>query len=138
MPRDRKSTATRARLIAAAGEALREGDGEFEMGQLARRAGVSNGLPYHYFGSKAGAVAAVIEDFYDRYYAVLNQDLDPEEAWAVRERERLRATVAFLYAEPLAPIVLGKMGRTAEVSNISPTASPVTWRTRACSSSSAG
>ena len=115
MAREKKSAETRRRLIAAAAEALIEGDGEFEMGQLARRAGVSDGLPYHYFGSKAGALSAVIDDFYDRYYAVLNRKLDPRAPWAEREFERLQASIAFLYNEPLAPIVLGKMGRTVQV-----------------------
>ena len=58
MPRESKSAETRTRLIGAAGDALIEGEGDFEMSQLARRAGVSDGLPYHYFGSKAGALSA--------------------------------------------------------------------------------
>jgi AcrR family transcriptional regulator len=45
--RETKGAKTRARLIAAAGDALIEGRGDFEMSQLARRAGVSDGLPYH-------------------------------------------------------------------------------------------
>ena len=46
--RETKGAETRARrLIATAGDALIEGRGDFEMSQLARRAGVSDGLPYH-------------------------------------------------------------------------------------------
>ncbi len=107
----RKSEATRARLVAAAADALLAGDGDFEMGEVARRAGVSDGLPYHYFGSKAGALSAVIDDFYDRYYAVVNQPLDGSRPWPERELERLESWLAFLYRDPLAPIVLGRMGR---------------------------
>lgn len=121
MPRETRSAQTRARLIGAAGDALLEGGGDFEMSQLARRAGVSDGLPYHYFGSKAGALSAVIDDFYDRYYAVVNQDLDRGAPWAEREHQRLRSWVAFLYEEPLARIVLGQMGRSAQVAGLEAT-----------------
>ena len=113
--RPRKSEATRARLVAAAAEALLAGGGDFEMSQLARRADVSDGLPYHYFGSKAGALSAVVDDFYDRYFAVVNQPLDGSRPWPARELERLQSWLGFLYREPLAPIVLGNMGRTAQV-----------------------
>ena len=119
--RPRKSAATRARLVAAAAESLIAGDGDFEMSHVARRAGVSDGLPYHYFGSKAGALSAVIDDFYDRYYAVVNQSLDGRRPWSDREFERLQSWLGFLYAEPLAPIVLGRMGRTAQVAGLETT-----------------
>ena len=116
--KEKKSDLTRARLVAAASEALLAGDGDFEMSDVARRAGVSDGLPYHYFGSKAGALSAVIDDFYDRYYAVVNRTLDASRPWDEREFDRLRSWLAFLYAEPLAPIVLGKMGRTVQVAGL--------------------
>ena len=114
----KKSEATRARLVAAASEALLAGGGDFEMSQVARLAGVSDGLPYHYFGTKAGAVSAVIDAFYDRYYAVVNQPLDGSRPWADRELERLQAWLGFLYSDPLAPVVLGKMGRTVQVASL--------------------
>jgi AcrR family transcriptional regulator len=114
----RKSEATRARLVSAAAEALLAGGGDFEMSQVAGLAGVSNGLPYHYFGSKAGALSAVIDDFYDRYFAVVNQPLDGSRPWREREFERLQSWLGFLYGEPLAPIVLGRMGRTVQVAGL--------------------
>ncbi len=120
-PRPRNSEATRVRLVAAAGEALLAGGGDFEMGQVARLAGVSDGLPYHYFGSKAGALSAVVDDFYDRYFAVVNQPLDGARPWPEREFERLQSWLGFLYGEPLAPIVLGKMGRSAQVAGLEST-----------------
>ena len=89
--RETKGAETRARLIAVAGDALIEGQGDFEMSQLARRAGVSAGLPYHYFGSKTGALSAVIDNFYDRYYAVVNQQFDGDAPWPEREFQRLQA-----------------------------------------------
>lgn len=121
MARGKRGAETRIQLIAAAGMALIDGEGDFEMGDLARRAGVSEGLPYHYFGSKAGALSAVIDDFYDRYYSVVNQDLDPGSPWPERELRRLQAWIAFLFSEPLAPIVLGKMGRTVQVAGVETT-----------------
>ena len=121
MARRKRGAETRTHLIEAAGGALIEGEGDFEMGELARRAGVSDGLPYHYFGSKAGALSAVIDDFYDRYYGVVNQDLDGGAPWPEREFRRLQAWIAFLFSEPLAPIVLGKMGRTVQVAGVETT-----------------
>lgn len=121
MPRETKSTKTRARLIAAARDALIGGGGDFEMSQLAQRAGVSDGLPYHYFGSKAGALCAVIDDFYDRQIAVVSQDLAPGAPWAQRERERFQTWIAFLYGESVAPVVLGRMGRSVEVAELEAT-----------------
>ena len=118
MPRESKKTATRARLVAAAREALIDGKGDFEMSQLARRAGVSDGLAYHHFGSKAGALSAVVDDFYDRQFAVVNQDLDRDAPWAEREFQRFQAWIAFLYEEPVAPVVLGNMGRSVEVAEV--------------------
>ena len=113
-----KGAITRSRLVDAVAQALIEGGGDFEMSEISRRAGVSDGLPYHHLGSKAGALSAVIDDFYDRYHGVLNRRLDGSTPWAARERERMRATIAFLYRDPLTPIVLGKMGRTVEVAAV--------------------
>ena len=117
-PKSRTSEATRSRLVAAASEALLAGGGDFEMSEVARRAGVSSGLPYHYFASKAGALSAVVDDFYDRYYAVVNRPLDGSRAWPEREFERLQGWLGFLYRDPLAPVVLGMMGRTAQVAEL--------------------
>lgn len=47
MAPESKGAETRARLIAAAAETLIQGEGNFEMSRLARRARVSNCLPYH-------------------------------------------------------------------------------------------
>ena len=93
---------SRAVLIEAAAQALVEGQGHFELQDVARRAGVSVGLPYHRFGSKAGLVAAVVEHFYDEIEAVITladvQQLD----WAEREQVRLSRLIGFLYGNPLA------------------------------------
>ena len=120
-PGPSKGEQRRARMVEATAEALLAGGGDFEMSELARRANVSDGLPYHYFGSKAGALSAVVDDFYDRYYAVVNQPLDGSRPWEEREFDRLQSWLGFLYGDPLAPIVLGKMGRTAQVAGLEST-----------------
>lgn len=107
---------TRRRLLEAAAAELVAGDGALEIGDVARRAGMSVGLSYHYFGSKAGLIAAVVEDFYDRFDArVMAINPQPGVDWGRREQRRLEAMVAFHYAEPLSPIVLARLSREPEV-----------------------
>lgn len=106
------------RLLAAATEAMADHEGGLEMADVARRAGVSTGLAYHHFGSKAGLVGAVIEAFYDRYDAVANQLLPQELGWGARERLRTRAVIAFLYAEPVAEIVLARLSAAPEAAAV--------------------
>ncbi len=102
----------------AAEACLIAGAGDFEMSDVAARAGVSEGLAYHYFGSKAGLLCALVEAFYDRYSAVANERYDVEIPWALREHARLKAVIDFLYGDPLAEVVLGRMGRTAQVAKV--------------------
>jgi AcrR family transcriptional regulator len=106
---------TRARILEAAEAAFIAGAGEIEMGEVARRAGVSVGLAYHYFGSKAGLLSALIAGFYDRYDAVVNQSYDKGLSWPDRESRRLRDAVLFLFSDPVAPIMLGKLSGDAKV-----------------------
>jgi len=116
-PQDRAGQ-TRARIIAAARAALLEGGGDFELSDLARRAGTSVGLPYHRFGSKSGLIASVVEEFYDGLWAAVNlADFTPLD-WAERERERLRRLVHHLYAEPLAGLVISTLARDPEVAGV--------------------
>ena len=105
----------RTRIVAAALRELVDGDGDFEMGDVARRARVSVGLAYHYFGSKAGLISALIKDFHDRHEAVVNQHFDSSLPWPVREKARLKASIDFLYADPVAPVVMGKLSSSAAV-----------------------
>jgi len=107
-----------ARILAAAEEILRAGDGELEMTQVAEKADVSVGLAYHYFGSKSGMLGAIIDAFYDRYNQVVNQYIDPDIPWRVREKDRLMAAVEFLYNDPMAPVILGKMAHTNQVAAV--------------------
>ncbi|WP_162558881.1 TetR/AcrR family transcriptional regulator [Sphingorhabdus sp. EL138] len=107
-----------AKILTAAETILRAGEGDLEMGQVAEKADVSVGLAYHYFGSKSGMLGAIIDAFYDRYNAVVNQYIDPDINWGVREKDRLMAAVEFLYNDPMAPIILGKMAHTNQVAAV--------------------
>lgn len=107
-----------ARILAAAEEILRDGDGALEMTQVAEKADVSVGLAYHYFGSKSGMLGAIIDAFYDRYNQVVNQYIDPDIPWRVREKDRLMSAVEFLYNDPMAPVILGRMAHTNQVAAV--------------------
>src|SRR3979411_54248 len=92
---------TRERLVRAAEKEVIRRHGHLEMQAVARRAQVSVGLAYHHFGSKAGLIAAVVEEFYCRLdEAAFSGAKLPSETWADRERERIAAYVAFHYDHP--------------------------------------
>ena len=104
-----RGVAARAALLKAAAEELAE-TGEVEVAAVARRAGVSAGLPYRYFGTRDGLLVAVVDDFHERLAdAVVFAPIEAD-TWAEREHERLRRWVAFLYADPLSSVVLGGVG----------------------------
>src|SRR5271156_6664091 len=97
---------TPERLIRAAQEELIQGGGLLEMQAVAKRAQVSIGLAYHHFGSKAGLIAAVVEEFYSRLdEAAFSGARLPSESWASREKARIAAYVTFHYDHPFAPLV---------------------------------
>ncbi|WP_375789250.1 TetR/AcrR family transcriptional regulator [Bradyrhizobium sp. Pha-3] len=110
---------TRERLLSAAQEELIEGLGHLEMQAVARRAQVSVGLAYHHFGSKAGLIAAVVEDFYAHLdEAAFGGAKLAARNWADREKERIGAYVAFHYEHPFAPLVIGPLSRAPEVLDV--------------------
>jgi AcrR family transcriptional regulator len=113
--RGNAETGARERIVAAAMKELIDGEGDFEIADVARRAGVSVGLAYHYFGSKAGLIAVLITDFHDRHQAVVNHSVEKSLAWPVREKARLKASVDFLYADPATHLIMGKLRGSAEV-----------------------
>lgn len=103
-----KGAAMRARLIEAASRELVDGDGSLELSAVAARAGVSNGLPYRYFASKAQLMAAVVDDFFDRFdREIFEPTLEEVGSWREREQARMARTVEFFYRDPLAPVVVG-------------------------------
>ncbi|BAD58349.1 TetR/AcrR family transcriptional regulator [Nocardia farcinica] len=109
-----RGSAARRNLLHAAAAELSE-TGQLEVAAVARRAGVSTGLPYRYFGTRTGLLIAVLESFYDRLDDAAGLREYPESTWAARELHRIRDWVSFLYAEPLAPIALGGLVGDSEV-----------------------
>src|SRR5262245_14963933 len=110
-----KGHATRRRLLAAARERAIASGGHFEIADVARDAGVVPSLVHRYFGSKSGLVAALVDDYFDRFHAeVLDLDLEHEGDWAHHERLRLEAGVRFHYREPFAVVVYGALARSEE------------------------
>ncbi|MBI1393372.1 MAG: TetR family transcriptional regulator [Alphaproteobacteria bacterium] len=106
------------RLIRAAEAELIANDGHVEMLAVAKRAGLSVGIAYHHFGSKAGLIAAVVDGFYgplrDISFAGPTAGVD----WATRERDRTRAFIDYFYDHPFAPLVVGRLGREPAVIDI--------------------
>ncbi len=114
-----RSAASRRRLLEAAAAELVTCGGTAEVAAVAARGVVSVGLIYRHFGSKAGLIAAVVEDFYDRLdRSVLNAELVPGADWPARERLRTRRYVAFHYVEPLAPVILSRLCCEPEVAAV--------------------
>ncbi len=111
----RRGAATRQRLLDAAEAELIERDGALEVATVAARAEVSVGLLYRYFGSKAGLVAAVVDDFYRRLLESTAQAREAGDTWAERERRRTELSVDFHYREPLARVILSRLAREPEV-----------------------
>lgn len=119
LPASARGSETRDRILKAAAKVLIAGDGQCEIADVARAAGVSAGLSYHYFTSKAGLIAAVVEAFYDRMEAdVMEPNPKPGAGWGERERLRLERMVDFYYAEPLAPLILTRLSRTPDVAAV--------------------
>ncbi|MCD7437029.1 TetR/AcrR family transcriptional regulator [Streptomyces lincolnensis] len=109
-----RSAGSREKLLRAAAEEL-AATGELEVAAVTRRAGVSTGLPYRYFGTRSGLLIAVLDDFYERLGEAAALREYAAATWAEREQRRIDDWVAFLYAEPLAPVVLGGLVGDAEV-----------------------
>ena len=106
------------KILKATKACLIDGGGAFEMRDVTDRAGVSEGLVYHYFKSKSGLLSAIISDFYDRYAEVANQHRDRDIPWGQREQDRLSAVVDFLYDDPLALILMGGLSRLPEAAAV--------------------
>lgn len=107
---------SRDRILRAAMDELAE-SGELEVARVARRAGVSVGLPYRYFSTRTGLLVAVVEALHDRLdHAVVMRRYEAP-TWRERERQRIGDWVAFLYHEPLAFVVLDGVTGDAPVAD---------------------
>lgn len=111
-----KGQATRERLLRAARELTISNGGHVEIAEVAAVAGVTPSLIHRYFGSKAGLVGALVDDFFDRFdECVFSVDRDEQGVWAEHERIRLEAGVRFHYDEPFAVVLYGSLAREPEV-----------------------
>ncbi|MCA9621677.1 MAG: TetR/AcrR family transcriptional regulator [Myxococcales bacterium] len=112
-----RGQATRRRLLDAARAIIVERDGGMELGEVARRAGVSPGLPYRYFESKSALLVAVVEELFDDLDAAVYRPSFEElsEDWWERETIRVARLVAFFYDEPLGPLVVAQLAGDAAV-----------------------
>ena len=107
------------RLLKAAEEELIENDGHLEMLAVAKRAGLSTGLAYRYFGSKAGLIAGVVDNFYQPIREIALGDIIPvDQEWISRERDRVRALIDYYYDHPLAKLIAGRLGREPQVLDV--------------------
>lgn len=105
----------RERLLRAASDMVTAGI-DLDVAGVATRAGVSNALVWRHFHNKAGLLAALVNDFYDRYdSAVHDATLLPGATWADRERTRLRQAIEFHLEDRLAPAILSRLGADAAV-----------------------
>ena len=67
-------------IIDAALEVFRErGFANARMADIARRAGVSYGLVYHYFGSKEVLFEIIVESWWDALYTMMNNEISSNE-----------------------------------------------------------
>jgi AcrR family transcriptional regulator len=116
IPSTAKGQATRQRLLDVARRIAIESGGQVELAKVAEVARVVPSLVHRYFGSKSGLVAALVDDFFDRFHAeVLEADLDARRDWAEHERLRLELGVRFHYAEPFASVLYETLARDPEV-----------------------
>lgn len=111
----RRGAAARERLLAAARAELAE-TGDLEVAAVARRAGVSAGLPYRYFGTRGGMLVAVVEDFWGRLADACLMRKYSALTWSEREHQRVTDWVQCLYADPLSVVVLTGLTGDSDVS----------------------
>ena len=115
-PRTQKGRATRERLLACARDIAIANDGHLEIAWVAEAAGVVPSLVNRYFGSRAGLVSALLDDFFERLRVeVLGLNLDDLGTWLQHERIRLEKGVHFHYTDPAAVVIYTRLSREPEV-----------------------
>jgi AcrR family transcriptional regulator len=115
-PRTQKGRATRERLLACARDIAIANDGHVEIAWVAEAAGVVPSLVNRYFGSRAGLISALLDDFFGRLRAeVFDLNLDDQGTWAQHERIRLEKGVHFHYIDPAAVVIYTGLSREPEV-----------------------
>ncbi|QLY28255.1 TetR/AcrR family transcriptional regulator [Nocardia huaxiensis] len=109
----------RQQLLDAARAELLDGNGVVDLHALKRRSGLSTGALYHHFGSKAGLLVAVYEEFHRGLVAAIADDTLPAGGhWGDRERVRTRHFVAYHFGDPLAELLLSRIVMEPEVAEL--------------------
>ncbi|WP_194818788.1 TetR/AcrR family transcriptional regulator [Nocardia sp. XZ_19_385] len=109
----------RQQLLDAARAELLDGNGHVDLHSLKRRSGLSTGALYHHFGSKAGLLVAVYEQFHAGLVAAIADDTLPTGvAWGERERVRTHHFVDYHFADPLAELLLTRIVREPELAEL--------------------
>ena len=101
----RSAEATRSLIIGAARRELVASGSEIEVNQIARRAGLSEGVVYYHFGNKKGLLDAMVRDHYqqiDEQVALIRFDGD---TWVERERARVSAMIDLYHDDPSAALI---------------------------------
>jgi len=115
--RTARGEATRRRILSAARDELVCCGGAMEFAAVAKRAGVSAGLPYRYFASKSALLVALVDEFFDDWESVAYRPTFAHisDDWWVCEQTRLEKTVDFFYTHPLGPFVFTHLAGDADV-----------------------
>ena len=109
MAKKASKNSTRTRILDAARIEIVEGNGDLEVANVAKRAGVSDGLTYYHFKNKSGLINAIVNDFYTHFDDKVAGVQFEGESWAVRERARVYAMVALFYNDPVAMIAATRL-----------------------------
>lgn len=109
----------RQQLLDAARAEILAGNGLMDLNALKRRSGLSTGALYHHFGSKAGLLVAIYEEFHAGLVAsIADETLGDTVGWAAREHARTRNFVAYYFGNPLSELLLGRISAEPEVAEL--------------------
>ena len=109
MPKSAAKESTRKRILDAARQEIVLGKGDVEVANVAKRAGVSDGLTYYHFGNKSGLINAIVNDFYGHFDDKVAGVPFEGKTWAEREQARVNAMVTLFYEDPVAMIAVNRL-----------------------------
>ena len=109
MAKSAAKESTRQRILTAARREIVLGNGDLEVANVAKRAGVSDGLTYYHFGNKSGLINAIVNDFYTHFDDKVAGVPFEGETWAEREQARVNAMVTLFYEDPVAMIAVTRL-----------------------------
>ncbi|WP_334012529.1 TetR/AcrR family transcriptional regulator [Alteromonas sp. S167] len=109
MAKSAAKESTRQRILDAARKEIVLGNGDLEVANVAKRAGVSDGLTYYHFGNKSGLINAIVNDFYTKFDDKVAGVPFEGDTWAEREQARVNAMVTLFYEDPVAMIAVTRL-----------------------------